>query len=107
MFSWLFSREEDLEAAKLEKMFLESFRGLGEAGDWGILWRAAGGWSYSASSGMAGEVGLLGLMGALVFSLPPLALMANDSVDDLGMLLASAASGRGIQVGQPSGWAAW
>jgi hypothetical protein len=36
-FPWLLSREDDLLALKLEKMLLESLRGLGEAGDCGML----------------------------------------------------------------------
>jgi hypothetical protein len=35
--SCVFSRDEDLVAPKLENIFLESFRGFGEAGDSGML----------------------------------------------------------------------
>jgi hypothetical protein len=35
--SWLFRREDDFVAPKLEKMLFESLRGLGEAGDCGVL----------------------------------------------------------------------
>lgn len=81
------SRDDDLVAAKLEKMFFESLRGLGEAGDCGIWWNAALGVAKSASSGRLGDRGLLGLMGMLAFSLPALPRMASDSVEDLGIFL--------------------
>lgn len=37
----MFRRDEDFDAVKFENMFLESFRGLGEAGDSGMLWNGA------------------------------------------------------------------
>ena len=77
-------RDEDLVAEKFEKMFLESFLGLGEAGDWGMLWKGALG---DANSGMLGDLGLVGLMGALFPSLRFFVRMASDSVDDLGIFL--------------------
>jgi hypothetical protein len=81
--SCVFSRDEDLVAPKLEKMLFESLRGFGEAGDSGMLWNGAfGEWN----SGMLGDRGLCGLIGAL-FSFPPdLDRMANDSVEDFGIL---------------------
>lgn len=82
--SCVFKRDEDFVAEKLEKMFFESFRGLGEAGDSGMLWNGAFG---DANSGMLGDRGLWGLMGALLFSFPAgLDRMASDRVDDLGIL---------------------
>lgn len=87
MFSWLLSRDDDLEAAKFEKMLFESLRGFGDAGDCGTLWKAAGGMAKSDSSGMFGDLGLLGLMGALALSFPALPRIASDSVDDLGIFL--------------------
>ena len=65
-------------------MFLESFRGFGEAGDSGMLWKGAFG---DANSGMLGDRGLVGLKGPLLFSLPGgLERMASDKVADLGIL---------------------
>jgi hypothetical protein len=51
----VFSREEDFVAVKFEKMFLESFRGFGDAGDSGMLWNGTLG---EANSGMLGDRGL-------------------------------------------------
>lgn len=80
----MFKRDEDFVAVKLEKMFFESFRGFGEAGDSGMLWKGAFG---DANSGMLGDRGLVGLKGPLLFSLPEgLDRMANDKVADLGIL---------------------
>lgn len=69
---------------KLENMFLESFRGFGEAGDSGMLWNGAlGDWN----SDMLGDRGLCGLIGTVLLSFPAdLDLMASDSVDDFGIL---------------------
>jgi hypothetical protein len=82
--SCVFSRDEDFVAPKFEKMFFESLRGFGEAGDSGMLWNGAfGEWN----SGMLGDRGLCGLIGALLFSFPPdFDRMASDSVDDFGIL---------------------
>lgn len=80
----MFRREEDFVAVKFENMFLESFRGFGDAGDPGMLWKGAFG---DANSGILGDRGLCGLMGALLLSFPPdLDLMASDKVEDLGIL---------------------
>jgi hypothetical protein len=84
--SWLTIREDDLFAEKWEKMLFESFRSFGEAGDSGWAWKGAFGDASSVLWKWLGEVGLLGLMGALVLSLPFLPLMANDNVVDLGIL---------------------
>jgi hypothetical protein len=82
--SWVFRRDEDFVAVKLEKMFFESLRGFGEAGDSGMLWKGAFG---DANSGMLGDRGLVGLKGPLLFSLPDgLDRMASDKVADLGIL---------------------
>ena len=82
--SWVFKRDEDFVAVKLEKMFFESFRGFGEAGDSGMFWKGAFG---EAKSGMLGDRGLVGLKGPLLFSLPDgLDRMASDKVADLGIL---------------------
>ena len=80
----MFKRDEDFVAVKLEKMFFESFRGFGEAGDSGMFWKGAFG---DANSGMLGDRGLVGLKGPLLFSLPDgLDRMASDKVADLGIL---------------------
>jgi hypothetical protein len=84
VFSWLLSREEDLFAEKLEKMFFESLRGLGEAGDCGMLWNAGFGVAKPAS-GRSGQVGLFGLIGIPAFSLPFFPRMASDKAEDLGI----------------------
>ena len=83
------SRDDDLLAAKLAKMLFESFRGLGDAGDCGIVWGVAFGILKSASSDRFGDLGLLGLMGvpALGLSLPGFPRMASDKVEDLGIFL--------------------
>lgn len=82
--SWVFKRDEDFVAVKLEKMFFESFRGFGEAGDSGMFWKGAFG---DANSEMLGDRGLVGLKGPLLFSLPDgLDRMASDKVADLGIL---------------------
>jgi hypothetical protein len=83
-------RDDDLLAEKLEKMFFESFLGFGDAGDWGMLWNGALG---EANSGMLGDLGLVGLMGALFPSLRFLVRMARDSVDDLGIFLRGLSGG--------------
>jgi hypothetical protein len=83
-------RDDDLLAEKLEKMFFESFLGFGDAGDWGMLWNGALG---EANSGMLGDLGLVGLIGALVPSLRFLVRMARDSVDDLGIFLRGLSGG--------------
>lgn len=78
-------RDEDLVAAKLEKMFLESFLGFGDAGDCGMLWKGALG---EANSGMLGDLGLVGLKGPLLPSFEGfLVRMERDRVDDLGIFL--------------------
>ncbi len=79
-------RDDDFVAAKLLKIFFPSFRGLGDAGDWGGLENAGFG-VPNPSSGMPGDLGLLGLMGPLPTSFPGLPRMANDNVDDLGIFL--------------------
>jgi hypothetical protein len=83
-------RDDDLVAEKLEKMFFESFLGFGDAGDWGMLWNGAWG---EANSGMLGDLGLVGLIGALFPSLRFLVRMARDSVDDLGIFLRGLSGG--------------
>lgn len=98
MVSWLLIREDDFVAEKLEKMFFESLRGLGDAGDCGIWWRAALGAAKSPSPRRLGDRGLLGLIGMLTFSLPALPRMANDNVDDLGIFLSVLGFGVGSQV---------
>jgi len=89
-------------------MLLESLRGFDEAGDCGILWKVAGGGVYSEFSGMPGDMGLLGLMGALALSLAPLVLMASERADDLGMFSARAACrgalGGGWAIGRAGRW---
>ena len=79
-------REDDLLAEKFEKMFLESLRSFGEAGDSGRFWNGAFGDANSAPLKLPGDLGLLGLMGAFELSFPVLPLMASDKVDDLGIL---------------------
>ena len=84
--SALVKREEDL-VLKPVKIFLESLRGLGEAGDWGASWKEAVGvvasvpWRFA----ILGEVGLKGLVAALGISLPVLGRMANDREEDFGI----------------------
>lgn len=81
------SRVEDLVAEKLEKMFFESLRGLGEAGDCGMSCTVGVAASGSPPFMAFGEEGLNGLMGEFMFSLPPFARMAKDREDDLGIFL--------------------
>lgn len=82
--SCIFKRDEDFVAVKFEKIFLESFRIFGDAGDSGMLWNGAFG---DANSDTLGERGLCGLKGALLLSLPPdFVRMASDNVDDFGIL---------------------
>lgn len=80
----MFNRDEDLFAVKLEKIFFESFRIFGDAGDSGMLWNGALG---DANSGMLGDRGLWGLKGALLLSFPPdFDRMANDNAADFFIL---------------------
>lgn len=82
-------REEDFVAPKLEKMFLESLRGLKDAGDSGMVLYPAVGVTVSDSLayGAFGEPGLRGLIGEVTFSLPPLERMASERDEDLGIFL--------------------
>jgi hypothetical protein len=80
----VFRRDEDFVAVKFENMLLESFRIFGDAGDSGMLWKGAFG---DVNSGMLGDWGLWGLMGALALSFPAdFDRMASDNVDDFGIL---------------------
>lgn len=80
----MFSLDDDFVAPKFENMFFESFRGFGDAGDSGMLRNGAFG---DANSGILGDRGLCGLIGALMLSFPPdFDRMASDNVDDFGIL---------------------
>jgi hypothetical protein len=86
-FSWLVMREDERVAEKLEKMFLESFRSFGDAGDSGGCANGAFGDANSPSLKLPGDLGLLGLKGAFEWSFPIFPpLMASDNADDLGIL---------------------
>src|SRR5436305_1790873 len=81
-------RVEDFVAPKLEKMFFESLRGLGDAGECGMSWYDA---MWVAASGSlpliaSGDDGLKGLIGEFKLSFPPFGSMASDSEDDFGIL---------------------
>lgn len=80
---WLVNRVDDLAAERLEKMFLESFRIFGDAGDSGMLWKEALG---NAKSNSFGDLGLLGLMGVLACSFPLFERMATNERPGLGIL---------------------
>lgn len=80
-------RDDDLVAEKLEKMLLESLRSFGEAGDSGWLWNGTFGDGRSVPPKWLGDVGLVGLMGALaLLSLDLPRMAASDNVPDLGIL---------------------
>lgn len=63
-------------------MLFESFRGFGEVGELGMVWCVV---PLEPCPFMSGDVGLTGLSGVSMFSLPPLDRMASDREDDLGI----------------------
>jgi hypothetical protein len=87
--SGLPKREEDTLAEKLEKMFFESLRSFGDAGDCGVSWKGAFGVGRFASVPLrgGGDAGLKGLIGEGACSFSFFDRMARDRVEDLGIFL--------------------